>query len=335
VLGSALSSFVTSTGEMHWAYFDATGNLYDLSASPAGSYLKADNITALTGAPPVADANGLTSFVTPSGEHHWAYVGPYSIHNGHLRGGDLYDLSWSPSSGYRPASDLTTLLGGSVAAPGTALASFVLPFGQMHWAYFDVNQHLIDMEMFPAAGSFHSTDTTLFTGSPPAAVGSALQAYGAPGSVLNYLYFDANQHLNRLQWDTSGIHKADDLTAIAGAPLGASGGALTATLTSSGVHRWSYFGNNGDFTDGDLYSLTWSAGTGYSTAGDITSSYRAFKTGPGLAVTSLINSAGVFHWAYFGSNLHLYDIFQDPDVPGSSSRQSQDLTAILQVPPEP
>ena len=106
--GSALTSFVTASAEQHWAYIGANQHVYNLWWAPSTGYTGANDVTGILGVESAVPGSALTSFITSSGEQHWAFTGAGGVNGASLY---LYNLWWAPSTGYTGADDVTGILG--------------------------------------------------------------------------------------------------------------------------------------------------------------------------------------------------------------------------------
>src|SRR5205085_2365733 len=173
--------------------------------------------TAVTGSPLAATGSALSAYVDSAGGHHWVFFGS----NQHL-----YQLYWNSTSGWS-YTDGTATGGGSPAAAGSALSTYLDSTGQQRWVYLCSNQHVCVVNWSSTAGWTFYDATAAIAGSPLAAAGSALSAYVDSNSVHHWVFQSSNQHFNQLRWDSTNGWVYQDVTAIAAAPSAAAGSALS------------------------------------------------------------------------------------------------------------
>ena len=96
----------------------------------------------------------------------------------------------------------------------------------MHVFYLGTNQNVY--ELYWSGGSaWHSDDPTSLAGAPVAAAGSKMSSFIGGGSGMHVLYLGTNAHVYELHWMGGTTWVTFDATAASGAPVAASGSALT------------------------------------------------------------------------------------------------------------
>jgi hypothetical protein len=138
---------------------------------------------------------------------------------------------------------------------------------------------------------------TCAAGAPEAATGSALTGFEASG-YTHVFYEDTNGDVNELYClcsNTSGTWIHDNPTSLAGgAPVAASGSALTSFIYTGVMHVF-YLGTNNN-----VYELYWDGGTAWH-HDDPTSLAGAPVAISGSALTSFDDGSGVMHVFYLNS----------------------------------
>jgi predicted heme/steroid binding protein len=287
----ALSTFTLASGEQHWAYIGTNGDVYNLYWSASSSYQIGD-VSAAAGAPTAADG-ALSTYTLPSGEQHWAYIGT---------NGDVYNLYRDPTTGTYYVNDASAAAGAPKAANG-ALSTFTLTSGEQHWAYIGTNGDVYNL-YWSASSGYQIGDVSAAAGAPKAASG-ALSTFTLPSGQQHWAYIGTNGDVYDLYRDpTTGTYYVSDASAAVGAPKAANGALSTFTLPS-GEQHWAYIGTNGD-----VYNLYWSAGSGYQ-IGDVSAAAGAPEAASGALSTFTLPS-GQQHWAYIGTNGDVYDLYRDP-----------------------
>jgi hypothetical protein len=282
-LAEGLTSFVLPSGEQHWGFVGANGDVYNLYWSSSAGYHFNDASAAANA--PKAYSSALTSYTLASGEQHWGFIGT---------NGDVYNLYWSPSSSYLVA-DASAAAGAPQAASG-ALTSFTLPSGEQHWAYIGTNGDVYDL--YWSGGTYYVANISAATGAPQAASG-ALTSFTLPSGEEHWAYIGTNGDVYDLYW-SGGTYYIANISAATGAPQAASG-ALTSFTLPSGEQHWGYIGTNGD-----VYNLYWSAGSYY--IGDVSAAAGAPQATSG-ALTSFTLPSGEQHWGYIGTNGDVYNLY--------------------------
>ncbi|GGA37494.1 hypothetical protein [Dyella nitratireducens] len=286
--GAALTSFVLSSGQQHWGFVGASGDVYNLYWSASAGYL-VDDASAVTKAQK-ADSGALTSYTLSSGEQHWGFIGT---------DGNIYNLSWTAAAGYTVAN--ASAAAGAPPAITGALTSFALSSGEQHWGYIGTNGHVYNL--YWGAGAYHVDDASGSAGAPQAASG-ALTSFTLPSGQQHWAYIGTNGDVYDLYW-SAGSYYVADVSAATGAPRAASG-ALTSFTLPSGQQHWAYIGTNGN-----VYDLYWSAGSYY--IADVTAAAGAPLASSG-SLTSFVLPSGEQHWGYIGANGHIYNLYWGADA---------------------
>ncbi|HKF23372.1 MAG TPA: hypothetical protein VKE93_17500, partial [Candidatus Angelobacter sp.] len=222
-------------------------------------------------------------------------------------------------------TDLTAATGSSLAAAGSSLAAFYAKSaGIEHVAYLGTNGHVNFLSFDSSSSTWKFTDPTAATGNTLAAPGSALALYEDASSLpanLDVVYLGTNQHVYQLSLNgATAAWSNQDLTALTGNTLAASGSALAAT---PGVVN-----NNGHIiylgTNAHVYQLWFKASTASWANQDLTAATGNTLAETGSALAQFFDSFGGQHVVYLGRNQHVYQLFWD-DATGAWS--NQDLTA--------
>jgi len=195
--------------------------------------------------PPSAVA-GPAAFSDATGAHAF-YLGT----NQHV-----YQLYFSSSTHTWTNSDLTAMTGNTLAASGSALAGFSDSFGE-HAFYLGTNQHVYQLYFSFSTDTWANYDLTAMTGNTLAASGSALAGF-SDSFGEHAFYLGTNQHVYQLYFSSSTDTWANqDLTAVTGDTLAASGSKLAGFSDSSGEHAF-YLGTNQQ-----VFQLYWTSTTGW------------------------------------------------------------------------
>ncbi len=138
------------------------------------------------------------------------------------------------------------------------------------------------------------------TGAPAAAAaGSGLSGFSDSSGTQHWAYLGANEHLYHVYWTSAKGYAFDDVTAATGAPV-AAGTAVTGFVSS--VPQWAYFGSNQH-----VYNF-WQSGSNYGFQ-DATAGAGAPAAAAGSPLVGFVDSGGAQHWAYFGTNQHVYNVY--------------------------
>jgi len=260
----------------------------------------------------------LAHLVDEGGGESVVFVGP----NQHV-----YQLSFNLSNSTTTWSntDLTTATGSPLAAAGSSLAAFYAKSaGIEHIAYLATNGHVGFLSFDSSSNSWKFSDATAATGNTPAASGSALVAYEDGSSLpanVDVVFIGTNQHVYQLSLNTAtAAWSKQDLTALTGNTLAASGSTLAATqgLVNNNLHII-YLGTNAH-----VYQLWFNTSAASWTNQDLTAGTGNTLAASGSALAQFFDSFGGQHVVYLGRNQHVYQLFWN-DATGAWS--NQDLTA--------
>jgi hypothetical protein len=255
-------------------------------------------------APPILPAakTGLTSFSDNAGAHAF-YVGTNQ---------NVYQLIWTSATGWVD-QNLTNVSGGTLAAPASKLAGFADGAGE-HAFYFGPNQHVYQL-IWTSATGWNNQDLTAITGNTLAASGSAVAGF-SDGAGEHAFYLGTNRHVYQLIWTSATGWNNQDLTAITGNTLAASGSAVAGFSDGAGAHAF-YFGPNQH-----VYQLIWTSATGWNNQ-DLTTQTGGKLAESGTGLTAFSDSSGE-HAFYLGTNQHVYQLIWT----SATGWNNQDLTAI-------
>jgi hypothetical protein len=266
--GSALTGFGYGVGE-HEFYLGTNGNVYQMYLSYDTNSWVNQNLSALSGFGVAVSGSALTSFVSGSGSSAQEHVVVLNAAQ------NVYQLV-TDSGGSWTFQDLTAAASAHPAASGTALSSFVDSF--QHVLYLGTNQHVYQLYY---NGKWVVQDLTTMSGAPSVASGSALTSF-VTGSQEHAFYLGTSQHVYQLVTNSSGKWTYQDLTALAGGALAASGSALASFSDSVGQHVL-YLG-----TSGAVFELYYSSSDKWIGV-DLT----AIAGAPGAATNALTSPAFV------------------------------------------
>lgn len=258
--------------------------------------------------PPLpASGSAIANILDSNGGEHWTYIGS----NQHV-----YDVFWHSGTGIG-FTDLTYQASAPLAATGSALSSIVDSGGTLHFIYLGTNQHVYQIMQWPGP-SFNYEDRTATTGAPTAAAGSALTSLIDSDGAQHFVYTGTNQHLYDAYWN--GSLGYTDLTSASLAPVAAAGSKLTSYQVGSQL-QW-YFLAAYNHVDHILCTV----GSSSCSWEDLTSQTGAPPAAAGSALTTFADSNGGSHWAYLGTNQHLYEGYW------TGSFGSLDLTSAASAP---
>lgn len=238
----------------------------------------------------------------------------------------VYQLSRNLSNSATAWSntDLTAATGSPIAAAGSSLVAFYNESaGTDHVVYLGTNGHVCFLS-FDSSKSWKFSDATAATGNTLAAPGSALVAYEDASSLPaspNVVFIGSNQHVYQLSLNAAtAVWSKQDLTALTGNTLAASGSALAAI---QGVVNFNghiiYLGTNAH-----VYQLWFNVSAATWTNQDLTAGTGGTLAASGSALAQFFDSFGGQHVIYLGRNQHVYQLFWN-DATGAWS--NQDLTA--------
>src|ERR1044071_1385886 len=269
----------------------------------------------INGGTPHSAASGspLSSIVLPDGSSHTFYFDS-SQH--------ICQVYWNSVSGW-VNEDLTAITGNTLVGAGSGLTSVGLANGAVNVFYVGPNQHIYDM-YWSASGGWNNQDLTAITGNTPAASGSALTSTtlsdGSPSGTVHAFYFGPNQHVYHLYFSTAAGWANQDLTAITGNTLAASGSDIAGVLLNNNSLNIFYLDVNQDIND-----IYWSSTANWGNA-DITATTGHYSAAAGSKLSGLAPATGsiLSQVFYEGANQHIYNTYYSSSLPGW---QTQDLTA--------
>ncbi|GMV27406.1 MAG: hypothetical protein AMXMBFR58_34370 [Phycisphaerae bacterium] len=194
-----LVSFVTAWDALNIAGLDADGNIRAVWLAPGMTNWREDNLSALTGAPPLS--GGLTPFLTSWGAINLAGVD---------QTGDLLATWWVPGGEWQ-TSNLTAMFSGPKLL-GQTISSFVTPWGAMNIAGVDTNGKLSVYWWAPTM-----TDWAIATLSdeiegaiPPA---GPIRGTTSDAATINLVGASEHGVILRYHWKPGDIWRMDNLTA--------------------------------------------------------------------------------------------------------------------------
>jgi hypothetical protein len=318
--GSALTTFVDYYDYVRVYYLESTTQICELVITGISSsgFTGAEFVpTSVSGAPAAAAGSKLTSFVDPtSGSNNIIHV----FYQG--TNGQVYEFYHS-GPGYPPPvvtfDDPTSLAGGPVAASGSALTSYD-DAGVMHVFYLGTNNNVYEL-YWVSGTTWHSDDPTSLGGAPVATSGSALTSFFGDGSGVMHVFYLNGQNIHELYWNGGSAWHTDDPTSVAGAPLNASGSALTGFVNSSGLGdqgmHVTYLGTNEHVEA--LHSTSSPAWSYF----DATAASSGVPAASGSKLTSFQDTATGGARLYFvGTNAHVYELYW----PTEGTASETDLT---------
>jgi hypothetical protein len=188
---------------------------------------------------------------------------------------------------------------------GTELTSFLDYFHYVHVFYLENTSQICELVITGISSSGFTGGEfvpTSIPGAPLAAAGSALTGFVDPTSgssnIMHVFYQGANGHVYEFYHSGPGYPPPTvtfaDPTHLAGAPVAASGSALTSFIDSTVMHVF-YLG-----TDNHVHELYWTGGTAWH-KDDPTSLAGAPAATSGSALTSFVDGSGVMHVFYLSS----------------------------------
>jgi RHS repeat-associated protein len=265
------------------------------------------------GTPPTAAAGSpLTSVVTSDGSSHTFYFDT----NRHI-----CQVYWSSTSGW-VNEDLTAITGNTPAGSGSGLTSTLMLNGSIQVFYLGSNQDVYDL-FWNASGGWGNQDLTAITGNTQAAPGSALTSTtlidGSPSGTVHAFYFGPNQDVYHLYLSAAAGWANQDLTAITGHTLAASGSDIAAVLLNNNSLNVFYLDTNQHIND-----IYWSSAANWGNA-DITAITGNHSAAVASKLTGLAPATGsiLSQVFYEGPDQHIYNTYYSSSLPGW---QTQDLT---------
>jgi hypothetical protein len=190
-----------------------------------GTGWHSNDISALAGAPVAGQGAAVTSFSdTVIGALEAYYVDA----NQHVR-----QLTWSNNGTGWHTFDISGLAGAPNVATGGALTGFVdTMFSQLELYYVATDQHVHQLTWSNNGTGWHTFDISALAGAPNVGTGGRLTGFvDTTFGTLEIYYADRSRHIRQLTWANNGTGwHTNDLTALTGAPLTASKGALMSYL---------------------------------------------------------------------------------------------------------
>jgi hypothetical protein len=222
--GGELAIFALSDGQ-HVVYADINQHLNQTWWNSSDGIWRTQDLTATVSGPPVGSGSGLTVFSIFDGPH-VIYVDA----NQHL-----HQIWYTTSNGIWSDQDLTAGVGAPPVSNGSGLTAFPLFDGE-HVIYIDANQHLHQIWWNSSSGAWADQDLTATVSGPAAASGTGLIAFSLFDGE-HVAYFDTNQHVHQIWWNSSdGIWRDEDLTIVAAGAPATGGTGITAFSLSDGEH---------------------------------------------------------------------------------------------------
>lgn len=213
------------------------------------------------------------------------------------------DKSDPPSILVGSLDDTASIGGVPKALAGTAVtmvADNINKDPQTYYIAQDGNLHMLGT---PQTGpAVRDLDLQALAGGPTPTPGTALAGAGdIEDSVVAVFYLDAKQHVQKVAYDASFNFWSEDPTALAGAPLAASGSPLT-SLQLDTITVTAYLG-----ADQHLYALFYSPFTSTWSFSDLTKDASAVTVAKTSSLTSLrdgnTHAPEIF---YIGSDQHVH-----------------------------
>jgi len=250
VATGALTSFVDDYDDVWVDYLEDNNQICELvitgissSGFTGGEFVP----TSVSGAPLPASASQLTGLVDSNDNYiHVFYEGTNA---------NVYEFYHS-GPGYPPPTitfdDPTSFAKAPVAAYGSGLTSYIdltSSIHYMHVNYLGTNQNVYEL-LWDGGTKWYSNDLTSLAGAPVAASGSALTGFiDSTTQYMHVFYLGTNQNVYELVYSGGAIWISYDVTSTAGAPVAASGSALTGFNKLVDVGDWGvhvmYLGTNG------------------------------------------------------------------------------------------
>lgn len=198
-----LVSYVTEWNGLNIAGLDGNGDVWGVWWSPGRSLWRADNLSAITGAPPMA--GGLTAFVTP-----WKAINLAGVNEA----GDVVVTWWVPGFGGDWAvSNLSTMFDGPAMQSGS-LSSFVTPWGALNVAGIDEQGELTVYWWAPGLKSWVVSPLSALVdgGEPPA---GRVTGMTTPTGQINLLGATDAGDVVRYYWQPRSTWQAENVSNIA------------------------------------------------------------------------------------------------------------------------
>ena len=198
--GDALISYVTSWNGLNIAGLDPSGDIWAVWWAPGMTLWRANNLSALTGAPPMA--GGLTAYVTPWGGINLA---------GLDAAGEVVVTWWVPKfKGNWAQSNLSNQFGHD-GMGGMALTSYVTPWGGLNLAGLDADGSLVVYWWAPGMDRWIVSPLSSLI--PGAALPTGeLEASASPDGLVSIFGFSAEGELLRYHWQPGQSWDAESVT---------------------------------------------------------------------------------------------------------------------------
>lgn len=195
-----LISYVTSWGGQNIAGLDAQGNIHSVWWSPGLPMWRTDNLSAITGAPPIT--GGLTCYLTGWGGINLAGIDA---------SGNVSVTWWIPEFGGNwITSNLTQQFSGP-ALSAASLNSYTTSWGGLNITGLDANGKIVVYWWAPGQDQWTvSPLTDLIPGAT--APGGPIRGVASPEGTINLLGVRADGHVLRYHWTIGGSWLVDDLT---------------------------------------------------------------------------------------------------------------------------
>ncbi len=199
-LAGPLISYVTSWGGQNIAGLDEDGNIQSVWWAPGLDLWRTDNLSAITGAPPIT--GGLSVYLTD-----WGGI--------NLAGADIYGnvtvTWWVPEFG---GDWLTTDLTASFSGPALAadsINSYTTPWGGLNVMGLDADGKIVVYWWAPGMGPWEVAPLTdAIEGAT--APGGAIRGITSAEGTINLLGIREDGHVLRYRWSIGGEWQVDDLT---------------------------------------------------------------------------------------------------------------------------
>jgi len=222
-------------------------------------------------------------------------------------GSDWTDLDWETA-------------GVPVAASGSALTSIVDNLGLVHVYYEGTSQQILEFYQLEGnAGGWSDRSPSSLADAPAAVVGSALTCLvdrSRGNNVIHVFYRGTNENVYELYTSNEGANwYSDDPTSLAGAPVAASGSALTSFIDLSNGNDFMHVFYLG--TNDNVYELYWIGGGAWHSDDPTTLSGAPTPASTSSKITSFIDNTGgtasIMHVFYPGSNQNVYEMYYSGD----------------------
>lgn len=233
--------------------------------------------------------------------------------------GDLAELYWLGGSSWH--NDSPAVLAGdggyNICLFASAFSSF-MDFSNGHnfmYVYCLAGNGIPEF-YWDGGSAWHLDYPQVSAGAPLAAFGSKMTTFidNSNNNSIRHVFYEGNGNQNIYEMYYTGAWHYDDPTSLAaGAPLAATGSALTSFLgTSSGMHVM-YLGTNEH-----VYELHWTNGTVWSYF-DATAASHGVSAASGGALTSFQDLSGGARLYFLGTNSHIYELYWQSEPAASET----------------